>query len=283
MRFRSLFGSFSQVYLFSIFNRFLILSTNFYFFICFRFFLQEYFVMKGFYDVFADFSFDLFSSSLNLLDFSFIKVNDSIIYSIFSQDFLRVYKLKLKLLVKNCGFNSNIFLFLKLLNRVIFVWSVNYNFLNCFYDIWSAIDVYLYKLLWRWARRRHPRRPNTWIYAKYWRIFSGVYKFYTINYLTGNFLILRSHYYLHNFISRLPIALNFYNNFDEKKFNFFAFMRFKQHFNGLFGYFWFKQKGLCFVCKKSFDISNFNGIKFQTNTVLTNNIYNYYLVHAYCC
>lgn len=37
----------------------------------------------------------------------------------------------------------------------------------------NPLNQYLYKLLWRWARKRHPRQPRSWIYDHYWKILEG--------------------------------------------------------------------------------------------------------------
>jgi RNA-directed DNA polymerase len=37
----------------------------------------------------------------------------------------------------------------------------------------NTLNQYLYKLLWRWARKRHPRQPRSWIYDHYWKILEG--------------------------------------------------------------------------------------------------------------
>ena len=58
------------------------------------------------------------------------------------------------------------------------------------------LDVYLYRLLWKWAKRRHPRRNNTWIYSKYWKVFGGIWSFYVVNNLNGELTFLNSHVYL---------------------------------------------------------------------------------------
>ena len=263
-------------------NKFFVLANNFSFLYYFRIFLSEFLILRGFSYYTSISSFYFNSNLFSFIDFTFITVNDSFVYSFFSEDFLLNYKLKLKMLVKNFGFVFNTFDFLKLLNKFIFFWSINYNFLNCIFDIWSNLDVYLYKILWRWTKRRHPRRPNTWIYSKYWKLFSGVYRFYSVNCLTGSFLILRSHFFLNIAVARLPLACNFYSNLDTKKFDFFTFNRFKNSFLGLFKYYWYKQKGLCFICKKSFTTLNFNSIKICTFGKLKNNISCFFLVHNYC-
>lgn len=218
-----------------------------------------------------------------ILDFNFIKLEDSIIYCVFSQNFIKNYKLKLKLLVKTYSFDLNNVSFLNKLNKLIFCWSTNYNYMDSVFDVWTSLDVYVYKLLWVCVKRRHPRRPKTWIFLKYWKLFSGIYRFYIFNYLVGSFSILRSHFYLDVYVSRLPLSLNFYNFPNQNKFNFFNFNKFKCSFTGMFKFLWLKQLGICLICNRTFDSLDFNSIKITIFNRKRNNFSNYFLVHSYCC
>jgi hypothetical protein len=249
----------------------------------FRFLFCEFLYLRGWNLFFPTNSFSLFSMNFSVLDFTFIKLKDSIVYCLFSKDYMRTYKLRLKLLIKNYYFNFSNIYFLKQINKLIFYWSISYNYINCLFDVWSNLDVYLYKLLWYSVRRRHPRRPNTWIYSKYWRFFSGFYRFFFLNSITGGFCVLRSHFYLDIYLCRVPLSSSFYSFFDKKKITFFAFNRFKYSFLGLFKYFWFKQRGLCYICHRIFDSVDFNAIKIFNMNHMTNNLSSYSLVHSYCC
>lgn len=220
--------------------------------------------------------------SFTVGDFNFIKSKDSVIFCIFSDDYIRTYKLKLKLFIKNSFIGLTNLYFLKQVNKLIFYWSVTYNYVNCFFDIWSNLDLYIYKLLWNCVRRRHPRRPNTWIYAKYWRFFNGFCKFYFLNSRTGGFWILRSHFYLEVDVSRFPLSSNYFSFLDEKKLKFFCFNRFKYSFIGLFKYLWFKQKGVCFVCKRIFNFVNFRSVRVMNFTSMKNKPSCFFLVHSSC-
>ena len=65
------------------------------------------------------------------------------------------------------------------LNPIIRGWA-NYHRHVCAKRTFASVDHAIFKLLWQWAKRRHPRRPRRWIKEKYFRsvksrnwIFSG--------------------------------------------------------------------------------------------------------------
>nr|BDA97233.1 group II intron reverse transcriptase/maturase [Cryptomonas borealis] len=62
---------------------------------------------------------------------------------------------------------------IRILNPIIINWC---NYHRCCinnYSIWYTIDRYLFRLLFKWCRNRHPRKPKTWIYAKYWKFINN--------------------------------------------------------------------------------------------------------------
>jgi hypothetical protein len=248
--------------------------------IYFRLLFNEFLFLRGFSFGLPFIRLELSSSYFSFLDLKFFSLSDSMMFCIFSDDYIRVYKLKLKLLVKNYDVGLTSFSLLGRINKLIFYWSVCYNYINCFFDVWSSLDLFIYRLLWNSVRKRHPRRPNTWIYAKYWRFFSGFYRFYFLDAYTGGLLLLRSHFYLSVIIARLPLSINYYNFYDEKKIRFFSFNRFRHSFVGLFRYLWIRQKGICFICKRILEF--FNGIKIINFDSKKNHFSFYYLIHNYC-
>jgi RNA-directed DNA polymerase len=65
------------------------------------------------------------------------------------------------------------------LNPIIRGWA-NYHRYVCAKRTFASVDHAIFKLLWQWAKRRHPRRPRRWIKEKYFKtvknrnwIFSG--------------------------------------------------------------------------------------------------------------
>lgn len=55
-----------------------------------------------------------------------------------------------------------------LLNPKIRGWT-NYHRWSCAKKTFSYVDYCIFKALWRWAQRRHPRKGATWVKKKYFR------------------------------------------------------------------------------------------------------------------
>src|SRR5699024_11454410 len=53
------------------------------------------------------------------------------------------------------------------LNQQIRGWT-NYHQSVCASEAFSYLDYQLYELLWRWAKRRHPKKGQWWVSTKYW-------------------------------------------------------------------------------------------------------------------
>ncbi|MFT9493540.1 group II intron maturase-specific domain-containing protein, partial [Anaerosolibacter sp.] len=58
---------------------------------------------------------------------------------------------------------------IKKLNSVITGWA-NYHQPVCAKETFSKIDHVVFEMLWKWAKRRHPRKGLQWIKDKYWKI-----------------------------------------------------------------------------------------------------------------
>ncbi len=56
---------------------------------------------------------------------------------------------------------------INVLNPIITGWS-NYHRSAVAKEIFSKLDHIVWNMLWRWAKRRHPDKRNTWIANKYW-------------------------------------------------------------------------------------------------------------------
>jgi RNA-directed DNA polymerase len=53
------------------------------------------------------------------------------------------------------------------LNPIIVGWS-NYHRSVVSSDVFNKLDDIVWNMLWRWAKRRHPNKPMTWVADKYW-------------------------------------------------------------------------------------------------------------------
>jgi RNA-directed DNA polymerase len=61
---------------------------------------------------------------------------------------------------------------IRLLNPVIRGWA-QYHRHVVSKAVFSAVDSFIFKLLWRWARRRHPNKGRRWVKEKYFRSYKG--------------------------------------------------------------------------------------------------------------
>jgi RNA-directed DNA polymerase len=145
--------------------------------------LYKFLYLRGLYLTRNSIYFDLFSSFEGFTTFGwFFKVFR--FYSVVGRaenKCLKIQKTKLKSVIKNFN-NLPVIKLIKYLNLLISNWSNIYNLTDFLYDTCNELDIYLNKLLWKWARRRHPRRPNVWIYSRYWKCFLGKWKFFNIGF-----------------------------------------------------------------------------------------------------
>nr|YP_010700462.1 putative group II intron reverse transcriptase/maturase RoaA [Strombomonas costata]WCH63601.1 putative group II intron reverse transcriptase/maturase RoaA [Strombomonas costata] len=195
---------------------------------------------------------------------------------------IRNHKSRLKNIVKN-SFDLNTYNMVSKLNYYISRWIADSNFTDCFWDVWCEMDMYTNKLLWKWARRRHSRRPNIWIYNKYWKPFLSNWKFFSVDSITGNIAFLKSHYSVKPFIYRLPISLDVFDLRNDKKVRELNFKRYKTVLKGLYFLLWHKQHGLCFTCNRPFFLFRFGCFKVCKKAYKnTNFISSMVLLHKYC-
>lgn len=54
-----------------------------------------------------------------------------------------------------------------ILNPIITGWT-NYHQSVVSKKIFSILDNTVWNMLWRWAKRRHPKKPRSWIVSRYW-------------------------------------------------------------------------------------------------------------------
>ena len=221
------------------------------------------------------------NDSLEILDWQFFSGNLNTIFVKLSISNIKSQKLKLKLLIKNHG-NLNVCSLIDILNQTIFDWSKKYSVSDFYLCVSSELDIYLYKILWRWARKRHPRRTNVWVYNKYWRFFLGSWRFFSLNDLTGNIIFLRSHIISTSFSFRLPLSCNNFDLLNMFKFRKVCTKKFYHLFQGVARLLWYKQNGICFVCKKSFMSVTFNAIKIQRFNLVNKKFSNLIMLHNYC-
>lgn len=219
-------------------------------------------------------------------DWKFYRSKNNIFFSVVSDNVIREYKLKLKNIVK-ISYTSSSFIFLKILNNEIYSWLLRIKNSSNFDFICSELDLYLYKILWKWAKRRHIRRSNTWIYSKYWKFILGSWKFCIFDPKAGKFVFLRSHSFVYSRSYFFPNSLNMFNIFNQKKISYISFHRFLFNLEGIYLLLWKKQYGLCFVCGKSLGVLSLINwkvvfLKSYRISYSLNDISLLVLLHKYC-
>ena len=81
---------------------------------------------------------------------------------------IKTHKEKLKTVVDNHKAAPQATLISKL-NPIIRGWC-NYHRTVVSKEIFGELDTYLWEITWKWARRRHPNKPEGWIARKYWKV-----------------------------------------------------------------------------------------------------------------
>lgn len=234
--------------------------------------LSCYFYCRGidFYislDVFKGHNFDLFKNCFSSL--SKLKLID-----------VQNYKLRLKTLIK-FSFNLTLLKLLEILNKEIYNWVTSIGKFT-FINLRRELDIYIYKLLWKFVRRLHPRRYNTWIYTKYWRVFSGTYKFAYYDKKIGRFYILKTHtsYFKNSFCFPLQLDLACFFNYRKVFFSFYKKSRF--HLEGIRRLLFVKQKGLCFLCFKPLTFCSSKMFINDSEIFYKSYPVQFFLIHNYC-
>nr|AYB71446.1 roaA [Trachelomonas grandis] len=192
------------------------------------------------------------------------------------------HKRRMKCVVKR-NYSKHPFKLLKEMNQLIYIWVFKNSLVDYYYDVWGKLDIYLYKLLWKWAKRRYPRRPNSWIYNKHWKFFSGIWRFFVKDSLSGEIQILRSHYLLKRKIYRLPNFINIFDISNKIKVENLSFNRFIDTFKGVMHLLWKRQKGRCFVCQGILIVRNFSNFKIIRIKNSLRHLLSYGIIHNYCC
>lgn len=226
---------------------------------------------------------DTLYSGLNLFGWKFFISRSGKFLGAVSLDNLRNYKSRLKLVIKSSLFIQP-FIRLKKLNSLIFDWCSIYGFSDVNYDVFGYLDVYLYKLLWNWAKRRHPRRPSTWVYSKYWRFFPSLnlWRFYFLDYSLSKCLFLRLHVPHSVNVYYIPSSLNSFSLKDYNKVGLNWVKKCSHILSGLHLFLYKSQSGKCFCCGKFFNQFSNDNIKVFRLCVGSSSITRYVLLHINC-
>lgn len=223
------------------------------------------------------------TTNANLMNYKYFLIYYRKSLSELADNVIQQYKIKLKTIVKS-SFNLSVVKLLNRLNQEISYWVKNYCSLSSF-ELNSGLDLYLYKLLWKFVKRLHPRRARTWIYAKYWGIFSGVCRFFCYEKSKNNFYFLQSHNNSNVFVECLPLLLDVQYFFNYKKLYLVLFKKSRNYWKGVFKKLLISQRGICYICYKPLDFSNSKILfynKYSGKNFKSSSIPNVLIIHNYC-
>ena len=134
------------------------------------------------------------------------------------------------------------------LNEQIRGWT-NYHQSVCASDAFAHLDYVLYELLWRWAKRRHPKKNKWWISMRYWhRVGNRNWVFSTENkelIRVDSTAIVRH--------TKIKATANPF--LDEAYFQKRKFDKGMHRLTGKFKTIWKNQNGLCYHCGMPMDVT----------------------------
>lgn len=134
------------------------------------------------------------------------------------------------------------------LNKQIRGWT-NYHQSVCASDAFAHLDYVLYELLWRWAKRRHPKKNKWWISTRYWhRVGNRNWVFSTENkelIRVDSTAIVRH--------TKIKATANPF--LDEAYFQKRKFDKGMHRLTGKFKMIWKNQNGLCYHCGMPMDVT----------------------------
>ena len=107
------------------------------------------------------------SEGFDFLGWNFIKRNGTFLGSV-SEKSIQTHMEKLKAIVKENG-NAPVETMIAKLNKSITGWVNYHRCCSQIHKTWAYCDHQLYKILWRWARKRHRRKGAIWIKNRYWK------------------------------------------------------------------------------------------------------------------
>lgn len=108
------------------------------------------------------------NEGFNFLGWTFVKGQNGYLQRLISKQAQQDHKARLRDLVKNSK-NKSPSTLIDDLNPIIRRWCNYHRCCSRIWSVWNNTNQYLYRLLWKWTRKRHTRRPRPWIYDKYWK------------------------------------------------------------------------------------------------------------------
>ena len=163
------------------------------------------------------------------------------------------------------------------LNQQLRGWA-NYHQSVCAKDAFSRADHILYEMLWRWAKRRHPKKNRRWITANYWHHKELKNWVFT----TGKEELMR--------LGEVPIVRHTKVRMDANPYldtEYFTRRKFQNGMKRLSGRYkkiWRNQHGCCYHCGLPMEISDEREIFYKVPLSMggKDEVHNMAYVHKYC-
>lgn len=163
------------------------------------------------------------------------------------------------------------------LNQQLRGWA-NYHQSVCAKDAFSRADHILYEMLWRWAKRRHPKKNRRWITSNYWHRKELKNWVFT----TGKEELIR--------LGEVPIVRHTKVRMDANPYldtEYFTRRKFQNGMKRLSGRFkkiWRNQHGCCYHCGLPMEISDEREIFYKVPLSMggKDEVRNMAYVHKYC-
>lgn len=103
-------------------------------------------------------------------NFSYLK--KSYFFINISRKSLKFHKNEIKQFIKQSKNLSLLIFILKLSEKIIY-WKKENDVANNFIKISGELEKYIFRLLWKWARKRHGKKTHSWIFNNYWLKING--------------------------------------------------------------------------------------------------------------
>lgn len=222
------------------------------------------------------------SRGLNIFSWNFHATYKYKVKIFINRNYLKQYKSKLKLIIKN-SYNKKLVNIVKDINAEIVTWFRLHSFVNDLKVLCFELDLYVNKILWRFLKRYYSRRTNNWIFSRFWKKFSGIWKFYVLDDTSYNKVIfLKSHFSILSKTHFFSRGFNAFNSFNKYKLYKVLFNRNIMNFKGSHKILFLEQKGLCYICRRPLFATNFSILKNYSKLYKTNLLSNLLLIHSYC-
>ena len=166
---------------------------------------------------------------------------------------------------------------IRVLNRQLRGWA-NYHQSVCAKDAFSRTDHILYEMLWRWAKRRHPKKNRKWITANYW--YSKGLRNWVFSTKNAELIRLGEVPVIRH--TKVRMSANPY--LDSEYFIQRKFQNGMKRLSGRFKKIWRNQNGCCYHCGQPMEISDEREIFYKIPKSMggKDDVPNMAYVHKYC-